>query len=100
MEVEIPNTPLGTLRIQKVDQETKKPLSGAVFQLYDEKGNPLGSYTTNSSGTIEISRKLISGKYWLKETKAPAGYGSPSRSMKQKKKRASMVNKHYGIVSS
>ena len=100
LEVEIPNTPLGTLRIQKVDQETKKPLSGAVFQLYDEKGNPLGSYTTNSSGTIEISRKLISGKYWLKETKAPAGYGSPSRSMKQKQKRASMVNKYYGIVSS
>lgn len=74
LEIEIPNTPLGTLRIQKVDQETKKPLSGVVFQLYDEKGNPLGSYTANNSGVIEISRKLTAGKYWIKETKAPAGY--------------------------
>ena len=74
LELEIPNTPLGTLKVQKVDRETKKPLSGAVFQLYDEKGNPLGSSTTNAAGEITIARKLAAGKYWLKETKAPTGY--------------------------
>lgn len=73
-KLEIPNTPLGALRILKTDSETKQPLSGAVFQLYDEKGNPLGSYTTDGTGMIELSRKLTPGKYWVKETKAPAGY--------------------------
>ncbi len=73
-KLEIPNTPLGTLRIKKIDSETKQPLFGAVFNLYDLKGNLLGEYTTDNRGIIEFPKEVQAGKYKLKEVKAPAGY--------------------------
>lgn len=73
-KLEIPNTPLGTLRIKKIDSETKQPLFGAVFNLYDLKGNLLGEYTTDNRGIIEFPKEVQAGKYKLKEAKAPAGY--------------------------
>lgn len=73
-KLEIPNRPLGTLRIKKIDSETKQPLFGAVFNLYDLKGNLLGEYTTDNRGIIEFPKEVQAGKYKLKEVKAPAGY--------------------------
>ena len=73
-KLEIPNTPLGTLRIKKIDSETKQPLFGAVFNPYDLKGNLLGEYTTDNRGIIEFPKEVQAGKYKLKEVKAPAGY--------------------------
>jgi len=73
-KLEIPNTPLGTLRIKKIDSETRQPLYGAVFNLYDLKGNLLGEYTTDDWGIIEFPREIQAGKYKLKEVKAPANY--------------------------
>lgn len=73
-KLEIPNTPLGTLRIKKIDSETKQPLFGAVFNLYDLKGNLLGEYTTDNRGIIEFPKEVQAGKYKLREVKAPAGY--------------------------
>ena len=70
----VSNLPMGTLRIRKIDSETKQPLYGAVFHLYDSKGNLLGEYMTDNNGVIAFPREIGAGKYLLKEVKAPAGY--------------------------
>lgn len=72
--VEWKNTPLGSLRIVKIDKETKKPLYGAKFLLYDSRNNLLGEFSTDQNGLITFGRNLQAGKYKLKEIKAPDGY--------------------------
>ncbi len=72
--LEVLNTPMGTLTIKKVDAETKQPLFGAVFNLYDLRNNLLGEYTTDNRGIIEFPKEIKAGKYKLKEVKAPEGY--------------------------
>lgn len=72
--VEVKNTALGTLRILKIDADSKKPLYGATFLLYDSKDNLLGEYTTNQNGLIVFGTSLQAGTYKLKEIKAPEGY--------------------------
>lgn len=88
----------GNLNIYKVNSETNEPLAGAEFKLYydealtqevkfsavlqqevqlpsnyifDESGD--STLVTGSDGYIYLSG-LLSGKYYLKETKAPAHY--------------------------
>ncbi len=68
--VELLNRQKATLRIKKVDAETKAPIYGVVFNLYDAKNNLLGEYTTDQNGIIEFSKALPAGKYKLKEIKA------------------------------
>lgn len=48
-------------------------LPEASFAIYDEQGNLLGEYLTNSKGIIEI-QDLNTGKYILKQIKVPNGY--------------------------
>lgn len=57
-----------------MDSISKKPLMGAVFNLYDLKNNLLGEYTTDNNGIIEFPRSIASGKYKIKETRAPENY--------------------------
>ena len=73
-KLEVPNTPMGTLIVRKVDAETKQPLFGAVFNLYDLRNNLLGEYTTDNRGIIEFPKEIKAGRYKLKEVKAPDGY--------------------------
>ncbi|MCI8652863.1 MAG: hypothetical protein HFF11_04115 [Angelakisella sp.] len=68
--VEILNKQKATLRIKKVDAETKAPIYGVVFNLYDSRNNLLGEYTTDQNGIIEFPQELPAGKYRLKEIKA------------------------------
>ncbi|MEY8357699.1 SpaA isopeptide-forming pilin-related protein [Anaerotruncus colihominis] len=67
--VELLNKPLSTLRLLKIDSETKEPIYGAVFNLYDVRNNLLGEFTTDQNGVIEFPRELAEGKYKLKEVK-------------------------------
>lgn len=48
-------------------------LSGAVFDVYDEAGEKVGTYTTDENGSIEI-KGIAPGKYSMVETSAPFGY--------------------------
>ncbi|MGO5543435.1 SpaA isopeptide-forming pilin-related protein, partial [Blautia sp. HCP3S3_H10_1] len=54
-------------------------LAGAEFELY-KTGNPetlIGTYTTGEDGKITVDG-VEPGSYYFKETKAPAGYVTPS----------------------
>ena len=68
--VEILNREKATLRIKKIDAESKEPIYGVTFNLYDNRNNLLGEYTTDQDGIIEFSKELPAGKYKLKEIKA------------------------------
>lgn len=72
--LELSNVSKGSLRLQKICSVTGKPLYGAVFNLYDERNNLLGEYTTDNTGMIIFSSSLPAGKYVLKEVKAPSGF--------------------------
>ena len=52
-----------------------KPLSGATFTLYSDADctKKIEDFTTEANGLVAFS-KQASGTYYIKETKAPAGY--------------------------
>lgn len=64
--------PNGGLLIYKVDADTKTPLPGVEFHVYDEKGKDVATVVTDEQGRAKLD--LPKGKYTLKETKAPNGY--------------------------
>ena len=82
VDMEIGNSPLGKIKVIKIDTQSKKTLAGAIFELYDTSnrkitqdayGNPLGTLTTNSNGELTISN-LLYGTYILREVKNPDNY--------------------------
>ena len=63
----------GTLLIIKKAEKTGKPLSGAVFGVYDAATDEkVAEITTGGDGTA--SYELPAGDYYLRELKAPEGY--------------------------
>ncbi|PDZ10833.1 adhesin [Bacillus pseudomycoides] len=63
---------LGGLKIVKVGEQ-KEVLQGAVFEVFNSANEKVGTITTNEEGTASLSG-LETGKYTLKEVKAPTGY--------------------------
>ncbi|MDE8245134.1 SpaA isopeptide-forming pilin-related protein [Erysipelothrix rhusiopathiae] len=62
-----------TIRMNKKDSISFKPLVGAEFTMFDLEGNALEVKLTDESGIAEF--KIIEGEtVELKETKAPEGY--------------------------
>ena len=62
-----------SLKVIKVDaNDSSVKLPGAVFQIIDSSGVPVGSYTTGGDGTFTVSLKKES--YTLKEITPPTGY--------------------------
>lgn len=69
----VENQRIKSLLIQKVDDTTKKPLKGAIFDVLDEKGQVVATVKTNASGEASVTN-LALGTYTVVETKAPTGY--------------------------
>lgn len=71
--VEFFNHRESSLVIKKIDAESKKPLSGAVFIIEKQNGERIGEYETDENGLITL-KEMAPDWYVLKEIKAPVGY--------------------------
>ena len=68
------NTPVkGSIEILKVDADTKQPLAGVVFRLFDANGNKIADGTTDANGKVTFS-DLRLGKYFYQEVSTVDGY--------------------------
>ncbi|ALS36874.1 hypothetical protein ABID30_001925 [Enterococcus rotai] len=64
----------GSILLEKVDEDTKQPLSGAVFELQDENHQVIEkNMITDQTGRLVIN-DLSPGIYYVVETSAPKGY--------------------------
>ena len=63
----------GSIRVIKTDGETKYPLEGVEFALYDHDKQKLNSFVTDEKGEIHIE-ELPVGTYYLQETKTGENY--------------------------
>ena len=73
-EVALLNDPQSFLKIIKTDADTGAALAGAEFSLADnEDFTGAITLTTTADGTV-TSAALTSGTWYVRETKAPAGY--------------------------
>lgn len=61
------------IRLYKISETDNKPLSGAVFEIYDKDYKLLGTMTTVSNGTATF-KVPSAGIYYIKEIVAPEGY--------------------------
>ncbi len=71
--LEFYNKPMSSVIINKIDSNTKQPLSNARFTVNKKNGDVIGQYTTNGTGIIQID-DLEPGWYNAIEVKAPTGY--------------------------
>ncbi|MBR1654175.1 MAG: choice-of-anchor A family protein [Clostridia bacterium] len=76
--ITIPNKHITTtVKITKIDANSKKKLAGAVFGIYNSENNELlyTSTKTDKNGEIVLSDlALDKGTYYVKELEAPEGY--------------------------
>ncbi|WP_214859243.1 SpaA isopeptide-forming pilin-related protein [Exiguobacterium sp. s161] len=73
-QLQITNEKQKEVRLTKVDDQTKTPLQGAEFSLYDAANNEIRTgLVTGADGTVLVT-KLNPGTYHFVETKAPNGY--------------------------
>lgn len=67
------DTPYSGITIKSVDDATNLPLAGTVFEVYMQNGNLVGSYTTDSTGTVQ-TLALEPGFYVIKQIFVQEGY--------------------------
>ena len=63
----------GSIEILKVDADTRQPLAGVVYRLFDANGNKIADGTTDATGKVTFSRLRL-GKYFYQEISTPSGY--------------------------
>ncbi|MGN4770651.1 SpaA isopeptide-forming pilin-related protein, partial [Bacillus cereus group sp. MYBK216-2] len=73
LKVENEQLDKGSLKITKIAAESKNVLSGAVFEVHDEKGKVITKVSTDKDGKEKVSDLSI-GNYTLVEVEAPKGY--------------------------
>ncbi|HDR8052223.1 TPA: LPXTG cell wall anchor domain-containing protein, partial [Bacillus cereus] len=73
LQVENEQLDKGSVEITKMAAESKEVLSGAVFEVHDEKGKIVVKVTTDKDGKAKIT-DLSVGNYTLVEVEAPKGY--------------------------
>ena len=68
------NTPIkGSIEVLKVDAETKQPLGGVVYRLFNADGNKVADGTTDATGKVTFSGLRLS-KYVYQEISTVDGY--------------------------
>ena len=68
------NTPVkGGIEILKVDADTKQPLAGVVYRLFDANGSKIADGTTDANGRVTFSGLRL-GKYFYQEVSTVDGY--------------------------
>ncbi|PGV07491.1 adhesin [Bacillus cereus] len=73
LQVENEQLDKGSVEITKMAAESKEVLSGAVFEVHDDKGKVVVKVTTDKDGKAKIT-DLSVGNYTLVEVEAPKGY--------------------------
>ena len=73
-----PEVVLGTIQVVKQDTSTGALLAGAVFQLYDAAGYPVGSPVITNGDGYAAWGNLPLGNYSVQEIAAPEGYNIDS----------------------
>ena len=63
----------GSIEILKVDADTKKPLAGVVYRLFDADGNKITDGTTDANGKLTFDN-LKPGSYGYQEISTVDGY--------------------------
>ena len=63
----------GSIEILKVDADTKKPLAGVVYRLFDADGNKIADGTTDATGKVTFGN-LKPGSYSYQEISTADGY--------------------------
>ena len=63
----------GSIEVLKVDAETKQPLAGVVYQLFDANGNKIADGTTDTGGKLTFSGLRV-GKYFYQEISTVDSY--------------------------
>ena len=63
----------GSIEILKVDADTKQPLGGVVYRLFDADGNKIADGTTDTNGKVTFDN-LKPGSYSYQEISTVAGY--------------------------
>lgn len=63
----------GSIEILKVDAETRQPLAGVVYRLFDANGSKIADGTTDGNGKVTFSG-LKPGKYAYQEISTVSGY--------------------------
>lgn len=63
----------GSIEILKVDAETRQPLAGVVYRLFDANGSKIADSTTDGNGKATFSG-LKPGKYAYQEISTVSGY--------------------------
>ena len=62
----------GTIKVFKIDEDTKVPLEGVVFEVIDKNGNVIAEITTDADGIASLIVKY--GDYIIKEKTEKEGY--------------------------
>ena len=74
VELELENhKKTGQIKVIKTDGETKTPLEGVVFEVFDSNGNVVATLVTDKDGTA-MTDILEYGNYTIKEKTAKEGY--------------------------
>ena len=63
----------GSIEILKVDADTKLPLAGVTYRIFDADGNKITDGTTDANGKVTFDN-LKPGKYSYQETSTVNGY--------------------------
>ena len=63
----------GSLKLNKKDSETKEPVEGVEFTVYDADDNAYAVLKTDKYGIASLD-KIPYGNYYVKETDVPDGY--------------------------